>query len=133
MTLVVAHEHGGDVYAVADSKVTAQWSQQNPFVGHSRAKILWLSPQTAVAYAGDVDAAVSAITCIEQSKMERDSILSFLQRVSGAGNTDFLWIDLASSNKIVRIHDGAWTTGPSAWIGDAAAFDTFQHCYHGSP
>src|SRR5665213_1198091 len=132
MTLVVARRQGSDIYIVADTLISGgHSSRRTPDYG---LKILAINSQTMVAYAGSPELAHRLVKeAIDKSACQTHQFLNALYGLRekiGDAELDFIVVE---KNGIVCLKDGLMERDvPAAWIGDAGAFNQFQHMLHES-
>ena len=137
MSLVVARKLGERICMVADSKVTDPRESRTNHL-HQLLKIVAVSSDCAVAYAGSVDGAHMALQELLTSSIARDHEvvcqLLLKSQKDCRQSVDFIVGSLQPTARLARISGGKICPDlPAAWIGDADAFTSYQTSFHTSP
>jgi hypothetical protein len=126
MSLVVARMNGSVIAVVGDTGITAH---DMPLPAAKwRPKIAILSPDLAVAFAGDPDLAASAIDSFgDRGKQNfQSTVRYFLNCQIESENLEFLLMFNKPTTQLVRIRSGSHERLDIAWIGDRDAYEAFQ-------
>src|SRR5690242_3021118 len=128
MTLVVAKQKGHIIAVVSDTGITKQGARLGP--ESLLPKICILTPDIAVAFAGEPDLAVRYLNAFPRtSPPTYRSTLDYFTacQVDSENSVDFLILFNRPSPKMVPIRQGKpLTPTKAAWLGDQAAFEAFQ-------
>lgn len=126
MTLVVARKSGSVISVVSDTGVTEHDVRLPP--ERCIPKMAILTPDLAVAFAGNPQLATRAINAFPRSAAPtyRSIISYFANAQSEAENLELLVLLNKPMPKIVRIRDGTVNQCDVGWIGDKAGYEAFQ-------
>lgn len=129
MTLVVARQKGSIIAVVADTGISKQGVNLGP--EQQLPKICILTPDIAVAFAGEPDLAVRYLNAFPRTPAPsyRSTVDYFAAcQVDSEDSVDFLILFNRPSPKMVPIREGEpQAPVKGAWLGDQSAFEVFQH------
>ena len=133
MTLVFAQKKGNVTAIVSDTGITKFTKRLSP--ERCTPKICILTPDLAVAFAGDPDLAKRSINSLPANANYKAITDHFLKCHHEADHqVDFLILLSGRTQKILRVRGGNISDPlSSAWIGDKAAFEVFQRYRNSGP
>ena len=136
MTLIIGHASEDIGFLVGDTLLSFQnqhHDQKKPINGQAHAlKIRILNPDTAIAFAGDVEVALELIQHL-QSELSAERGLDVCGHLSesykdkGSPECDFLILQLTQNGpKLNLIKEGKFTNCQQAYIGDQDEYSRLQ-------
>jgi hypothetical protein len=126
VTLVVAECVDNRIILAADTKITWSRSTGNPVYQHAQAKVVIITSQLAIAFAGDQLIAREAVASIRSSAHEH--VVHDLAASSTDGEVEYLVVDLDNCPRpFVRLRHGlAEKPSNVSWLGDPSALRSYQ-------
>lgn len=130
MTLIVARILEPDhIRVYGDIRVTNSLGTSS--YAEAALKVVILSTDLCVAYAGSVEPAVEAIRSISSDGAAASIAQELAAHPSSqAGVSDFLVAALRPASLVVVRHGAASYGGPATWIGDQTAYAKYQAAFH---